>query len=131
MTTDKPVVYVASPYTKGDPAINTHFQCKVFDQLMTDGIVWPVVPLWTHFQHTLFPRHYQDWIDYDMALLARYDACIRLSASLPHLGYEVIGSSGADNEVAAFRELGKPVFFSVARCYEWANQREAGEGEGQ
>ena len=35
----KPVVYIASPYTKGDVAMNTHFQCKVFDRLLSDGKV--------------------------------------------------------------------------------------------
>lgn len=116
----KPVVYIASPYTKGDPAINTHFQCKVFDQMMTDGVVWPVVPLWTHFQHLVFPRKYQDWIDYDLAMLERYDACVRLTAELSDLGYSVVESSGADGEVAAFLQMSKPIFYSLEDCYAWA-----------
>jgi hypothetical protein len=77
---DKPIVYVASSYTKGDVAVNVHFQCGIFDQLLTGGKVIPVVPLWSHFQHLLFPRPYQDWIDYDQALLKLYDCCPRLSA---------------------------------------------------
>src|SRR3954470_3513635 len=72
--TTRPVVYIASPYTKGDPAINTHFQCELWDKMMTDGKVWPVAPLWSHFQHTTFPRKYEDWVAYDLALIARYDA---------------------------------------------------------
>lgn len=123
MNNMKPVVYIASPYTKGDPAINTHFQCKVFDQMMTDGIVWPVVPLWTHFQHLLFPRNYQDWIAYDLAMLERYDACVRLAAEVPALGYKVVESSGADGEVAAFLQMGKPVFYSLEGCYAWAESQ--------
>lgn len=115
----KPVVYIASPYTKGDPAINTHFQCRVFDRLMSDGLVWPVVPLWSHFQHIVFPRHYQDWIDYDLALIERYDACLRLNAEHSQLDYSMEKSSGADGEVARFKELGKPVFFDVDALYEW------------
>lgn len=120
-TMPKPVVYIASPYTKGDPCMNTHFQLCVFDRLMTDGIVWPVVPLWSHFQHTLFPRHYRDWIDYDLALLSRYEACVRLNAELPEHDYCVTESSGADGEVKAFKEAGKPVFYSIEDCYEWAD----------
>lgn len=119
----KPVVYVASPYTKGDPAINTHFQCKMFDRMMSDGVVWPVVPLWSHFQHSVFPRKYQDWIAYDLAMLERYDACVRLTAELPELGYSVSESSGADGEVAAFERMSKPVFYSLDECYEWAKSR--------
>src|SRR4051812_47449802 len=32
--TTKPVVYIASPYSRGDAAINTHFQCQLWDKLM-------------------------------------------------------------------------------------------------
>lgn len=119
----KPVVYVASPYTKGDPAINTHFQCRVFDRMMNDGLAWPYVPLWTHFQHVLFPRDYRDWVEYDLAMLPRFDACIRLNASDERLGYEITESSGADNEVAAFEQMGKPVFYSIEECYQWIHEQ--------
>jgi hypothetical protein len=118
--TARPVVYIASPYSKGDPAINTHFQCKIFDQLMNDGIVWPVAPLWSHFQHTLFPRPYADWVAYDAAMIPRYDACLRLNAEYPELKYTETQSSGADKEVAQFQRLGKPVFYSIEDLYKWA-----------
>ena len=85
--TTRPVVYIASPYSKGDPAINTHFQCQVFDQMLNDGVVWPVAPLWSHFQHTMYPRQYQDWVAYDAAMIPRYDACVRLNAEHPELKY--------------------------------------------
>ena len=65
----KPSVYIASPYTKGDVAMNTHFQCKIFDQLLTDGKVLPVAPLWSYFQQLLFPRPHEDWIRYGRAML--------------------------------------------------------------
>lgn len=128
MTTDgdsRPVVYIASPYSKGDPAINTHFQCSVFDRLMNDGRVLPVAPLWSHFQHTLFPRRYEDWVSYDLALLERYDACLRLAAEVPALGYAVSESSGADGEVQKFEEMGKPVFRSVEELYSWVDALES------
>jgi hypothetical protein len=122
--TTRPVVYISSPYTKGDPAINTHFQCKIFDQMMNDGIVWPVAPLWAHFQHTIFPRPYQDWFAYDMALIPRYDACLRLNAEDPQLNYIQTQSAGADKEVAEFRRLGKPVFYSLDDLYKWAKTQQ-------
>jgi hypothetical protein len=118
----KPFVYVASPYTKGDPAINTHFQCRTFDELMSGGIVMPYVPLVSHFQHTLFPRHYKDWIEYDLAILHKMDACLRLNAVHEPLGYEVSESSGADGEVDYCRKIGVPVFFDTPSLYEWAAQ---------
>jgi hypothetical protein len=118
----RPVVYIASPYTKGDPAINTWFQMKVFHELLDDGVVWPFIPLTSHFMHLQRPRHYQDWIDYDLALLDRFDACLRLDASCPELKYKVSESSGADGEVNRFRALNKPVFYDKVSCYEWADK---------
>ena len=116
----KTFIYIASPYTKGDPAINTHVQLSMFNRMMDDGVVFPFAPRVTHFQHSVFPRKYQDWIEYDLALLERFDGCLRLDASLPELDYLVSESSGADNEVKRFRELGKPVFFGLDDVYGWA-----------
>ena len=117
----KPTVYIASPYSKGDQAMNAHFQCKIFDQLLGEGKVLPVAPLWSHFQHILFPRSYQDWIDYDQAMLEIYDCCLRLSAKLPNVNYEESESSGADAEVRTFKKLGKPVFYTIEELYSWAD----------
>lgn len=117
----RPVVYIASPYSNGSPAINAHFQCAMWDRLMDDGRVWPVAPLWSHFQATVFPRPYRDWLDYDLALLPRYDACLRVNPRYPRLGYSEDRSTGADNEVAEFRRLGKPVFYSVDELYAWVD----------
>lgn len=122
MSQRKPVVYIASPYTKGDPVINTHFQCRIFDQLLTDQLVLPVAPLWTHFQHLLYPRPYQDWIKYDQETLFMYDCCLRLEAVCDRTGYREDHSSGADAEVAAFQAQGKPVFFSIEALYAWVRQ---------
>ena len=115
----KPTVFIASPYTKGDPVMNANFQCRIFDRLLRDKLVLPVAPLWTHFQHVVFPRPYQEWIDYDQEMLKLYDCCLRLDAELPELGYRQHESSGADAEVEAFRRLRKPVFFSIEDLYEW------------
>ena len=117
----KPLVYIASPYTKGDVAMNTHFQCRVFDQLLTDGRVTPIVPLWSHFQHTVIPTPYEDWVDYDNEIIARCDACVRLNASIPSMHYLQVESSGADAEVDLFLAAGKPVFYSVEALLQWAD----------
>jgi hypothetical protein len=119
----KPVVYIASPYTKGDVAMNTHFQCKVFDRLLSDGKVLPVAPLWSHFQHTLFPRPYEDWIRYDQEMLCCYDVCLRLEATLPALDYQQNESSGADAEVKEFVRKGKMVFYSIEDLYAWVDEK--------
>lgn len=117
----RPIVYIASPYTRGDQSINTRFQCETFDKLMNDGVVWPYAPLWSHFQHGVFPRAYQEWIDYDLALCQRFDACLRLDATFKGggLDYHQHESSGADGEVACFQRQGKPVFYNVEDLYKW------------
>jgi len=116
----KPLVYVSSPYTHGDPSINTHFQCTVFDRLLTGGLVIPYVPLWSHFQQAILPRTYNDWIKYDLDLIrsANFSACLRLAAENPSLGYRVNKSAGADVEVALFQELNRPVFYSIESLYD-------------
>lgn len=117
----RPTVYIASPYSNGDVAINTHFQCKIFDELLSSGKVIPIAPLWSHFQHTLFPRPYRDWIEYDQALLHLYDCCLRLDSSLIEIDYKESKSSGADGEVATFQALGKPVFYSKEELFKWVD----------
>jgi len=125
---EKPFVFIASPYTKGDVAVNTHFQCKIFDQLLSEGLVIPIPPLWTHFQHLIFPRPYEDWLKYDQALLRLYDCCLRLDAIHTGLSYCQSESSGADAEVEAFKLQGKPVFYSVADLYVWVEDRKQSTG---
>lgn len=117
----RPIVYIASPYSKGDNCINTRFQCEIWDQLMNEGLVYPVAPLWSHFQHTMFPRHYKDWINYDLALIPRYDSCLRLNAGYGPTEYAEDRSSGADGEVALFKSLGKPVFYNIGELYRWVH----------
>lgn len=123
----KPTVYIASPYTRGDVAANTHFQCKTFDQLLSDGRVLPVAPLWSHFQHLLYPRPYEDWIRYDQEMLPLYDSCLRLAAEIPDMNYSQLESTGADAEVKTFLQLGKPVFYSIADLYQWVDSIKPGE----
>ena len=118
----KPTVYIASPYTKGDVALNANFQCKIFDELLGGGRVLPVAPLWSHFQHLLFPRPYEDWIRYDQEMLRLYDCCLRLTATNPALNYSQAESKGADAEVESFKSMGKPVFTSTQELYKWVEE---------
>jgi hypothetical protein len=117
----KKIAYIASPYTKGDVAVNTRFQCEIFDKLLTDGKVLPVAPLWSHFQHLLFPRPYQDWIRYDQEMLHLYDCCLRLPATNSALAYREEQSTGADAEVATFQSMRRPIFYSIEDLYEWSD----------
>jgi hypothetical protein len=75
----QPTVSGASPYTKGGAAMNTHSQCKVFGQLLTDGEVRPIAPRCGPPFSTVFPRLYRDWIAYDRGPPLLYDARLRLT----------------------------------------------------
>lgn len=118
------LVYVASPYSKGDPAINVRFQMQIFDELMRDGVVYPYVPLWSHFQHLMYPLPYDMWLEYDLeAIIPRCNAVLRLNAVMrdrPHQFYKQAESSGADKEVELAERLGIPVFYRIEDLYKWA-----------
>ena len=123
----KPWIYIASPYTRGDVALNVRTQMLAFDRLIDMGVV-PIAPLLSHFQHLLSPRPYQTWIDHDLELIQRCDACLRLDAEhefAPGDVYRETQSPGADNEVAEFNRLGRPVFRSFDDLAIWLAAQEA------
>jgi hypothetical protein len=98
-------VYVASPYTKGDVAVNVRINIEAADELARAGLI-PFVPLLYHFWHRIIPHQYDFWTSLDLGWLERCDAIVRLPGE----------SSGADAEVKRAVELGLPVYFSVAEC---------------
>jgi len=102
------VVYIASPYTIGDVAVNVRRQMEMSDRLMSLGYC-PVAPLLTHFQHLCFPRPYEDWMRVDLEMISRCDVLLRMEGE----------SSGADREAAHALSIGIPVVCSVD---ELANQ---------
>ena len=114
----RPWVYIASPYTRGDQAINTRFQMRIWDCLLDIGVT-PIAPLWSHFQHLHNPRPYRDWVDYDNQIIRRCDACLRLAATDEETGYRQHASTGADAEVLLFQSLGKPVFTDFRGLMAW------------
>jgi hypothetical protein len=95
-------VYIASPYTLGDVAVNVKVQMDVADKLMTLGFA-PYVPLLTHFQHIAHPRPYQDWCTHDDAWIPCCDYLLRLPGD----------SAGADREAQLATKLGIPVYHSI------------------
>ena len=101
-------VYIASPYTKGDVAINVKRQLDCFDVLLNLGFA-PFAPLYSHFQHMVHPRPYQDWIKMDMVWVEACDCLLRLDGE----------SSGADGEVELALKLSKPVFYSIKELHEF------------
>jgi hypothetical protein len=96
------VVYIASPYTKGDCAQNVRAQIDAADELARLGYL-PRWPLSSHFWHMIHPHDYQFWMDLDMLEIPLCDCLLRLPGE----------SNGADREVIhAFAE-DIPVFYSI------------------
>jgi hypothetical protein len=95
-------VYIASPYTKGDVAVNVRRQLDAANELMDLGFA-PFVPLYSHFQHLVHPRPYQDWVDIDLEWVPSCDVLLRLPGE----------SAGADGEVACADRFGLLIVYSI------------------
>ncbi len=95
-------IYVAGPYTKGDPVMNTRNTIMAAEELVRMGHV-PYIPHLSMFWHVVAPHPYEFWLEYDKAWLVCCNALLRLPGE----------SSGADKEVALAHELGIPVYYSL------------------
>jgi len=96
-------VYIASPYTLGDPVVNVRTSLQAANALMELGY-HPYAPLLSHFQHFLHPRPYEDWMRLDLAYLAVCQAVLRLPGR----------SKGAERECRLARFLKIPIYASIA-----------------
>lgn len=105
----RPLVYLAGPYTRPDPVLNTHETIRFASKLLDEGLVTPFVPHLTLLWHLVSPREVDFWYDYDLAVLARCDALLRIEGE----------STGADKEVAFAVERGIPVFYDAAGLWLW------------
>jgi hypothetical protein len=94
--------YIASPYRKGDMALNVKRQMDTADELMNAGFC-PFTPLLTHFQHIAHPRPESDWLEQDREWVLVCDALLRLPGE----------SVGADGEVDLAFKRGIPIFYSI------------------
>lgn len=97
-------VYVAGPYTKPDPAVNTRRACLVANWLADRGWM-PIVPHLSHLWHLCTPKPYPEWLAYDLELIARCDMLLRIPGE----------SSGADGEVEFAKARGIRVFHGLDR----------------
>jgi len=113
MNSIKPYVYIASPYSKGDQALNVRSAMATFDFLLTKGSCIPVCPLWAHFQHLTFPHHYATWLSYSLSIAKLCDICLRVPVRYTELHYFQQDSPGADFEISHFEKHGKPVVYSL------------------
>lgn len=101
-------VYIASPYTLGDVAVNVKRQIDAVDELMNKGFA-PFAPLYSHFQHMAHPRPYKDWTDIDLVWVGVCDCVLRLDGE----------SMGADSEVEFAKTFNIPIFYSFNELYSY------------
>ncbi len=95
-------IYVAGPYSTGDPETNVYKAIETANAIADLGFA-PYIPHFTHFWHLRFPRPYEFWLDLDNQFLPFCDAILRIPGK----------SSGADKEVELAARLGKPTFYSI------------------
>jgi hypothetical protein len=107
---NKPLVYIAGPYTNPDPVLNVREAVRYADLFRAWSII-PIVPHLTHLWHMVSPKPYEEWLEYDLEVMRRCDAVYRFGGP----------SQGADGEVAEAVALGIPVFYSgnIEALWDW------------
>lgn len=106
-------VYIASPYTLGDVAVNVKVQMDCAHELIGLGFA-PFVPLLSHFLHMANPRPYEDWVAQDNEWVGVCDYLLRLPGE----------SKGAAAEVRLAQTLGIPVVHSIVELIALTADRE-------
>lgn len=105
-------VYIAGPYSS-DHAAGVRNAISAGNQVRDMGHT-PFIPHLTHFWDLLFPREYEDWLDYDMEWLAECDVLIRLPGD----------SEGANGEVTRAFQLRIPVVWGLGLFAKWLEDRD-------
>ena len=100
-------VYIAGPYTRGDPVTNTGDAIRMADILVSVGYI-PFIPHLSLLWHLLRPHALDFWYEYDLAWLDKCDCLLRLSGESP----------GADKEVEYAITKQIPVYYSVDELIE-------------
>lgn len=89
-------LYIAGPYTKPDPIVNTNAALRIGMALWERELWVPHCPHLTLLWHMVCPKPIETWYELDIAHLSRCDAFVRLPGE----------SSGADREEAEARASG-------------------------
>ena len=110
---EKPMVYLAGPYTRPDPVENVHNICLVADEVLTLGAI-PFIPHLTMAYHLVSPKPLEFWYEYDIHTMKRCDVVLRVPGE----------STGADREVAEAEATGLPVVRSLEALSRWMEARQ-------
>lgn len=97
---DRPLVYIAGPYSQDDQVLNTRAAVLYAEALEKDANVGVVIPHLSMLWHTISPADYFVWLQRDLIALSRCDALVRIPGD----------SRGADNEILFAQSRGIPTF---------------------
>ena len=93
------VIYIAAPYSIGDPVKNVRNAIYAAEFVIENGGA-PINPILSHYHKQLFPHKYDDWMRVDFEIMVRCDAVYRVAGK----------SDGADSEVTLALISNIPVF---------------------
>lgn len=93
-------IYIAGPYTRPDPILNTREAIKAAEALIDLGHI-PYVPHLTMLWHLVSPHPIEFWYEYDKMWILDCNAVLRLPGA----------SVGADSEVEAARIADLPIYY--------------------
>lgn len=108
----KPLVYISGPYTIGVTDGHVRKACMVWESLRDEGLCTPVCPHWSFLQAVIWPLSHEQWIEYDLEILARCDAVLRLPGE----------SKGAELECQYAQQNGIPVFLTLSQLNDHLRQ---------
>jgi hypothetical protein len=103
---DRPLIYVAGPYTNPDPVWNTHKMIMAGVALRDAGYT-PLIPTLSLLTHMVSPHPPEYWYEWDLDMLEHCAEMLRLPGK----------SWGADREEVFARERGIPVFLGTAEAF--------------
>jgi len=106
----KAYVYVSGPISS-DPFGNMVRGMETWNKFWGTGLILPFIPQLSVIQNLHHWRPHDEWLEYDLGILPRFDALFRLPGE----------SVGADKEVAFCMERGIPVFYDEEKLFRWAN----------
>ncbi len=96
------IIYVSSPFAKGDVSENIRRACFAGDEILKKGHT-PFVPHLTHLWHLISPKSWEEWMQIGQDLLGMCDALLRLPGE----------SIGADLEVKEAKKLCMIIYHSL------------------
>jgi hypothetical protein len=113
----KPLIYIASPYTKGDMILNIRHQINVFDELKREGIVTPISPLIYAFVEITHPDKYENWMNYDLDLIEHCDGVYVTNTEVGDYIQLAADSKGVKMEIKHALENTIPVWYNKKDMY--------------